>query len=529
MSLPSLRLEQVGGPSLVVSGTSAQDLTLVSKFLLGRGTDCQLVLPDAQVSRRHALIERRGEQYWLTDLDSRAGTFINDLRLDARMAAPLREHDRIRIGAWRFRVRALQDQRSLTGGGYRSNTLASGLTQIGTPMLAAQARLELLVEFVADCANKKDLPDLAAILCDYLLRASSPGRLSIWAEGWTQALLTHPENFRPQPLEDAFLASAQGGVVLAEAAPSLPAGDCAAVVAIRIDGEAIAFVQAEFAGGKVSDAALESIHALVRLAGFSAGNIERRSAERRIEQLSNDLQQAHEVQKAFLPPARGQINGVNYALHAHPGRVVAGDMVDIFAIDARRCAIILGDVSGAGFGAAVQMASAQAYLHAELLETADPAIAAQRCNAFLVRLGGGRFVTAWIAVLDCISGQMQIVDAGHGHACWVLAGQSHKVKLSGAIPLGIDAQALYQSEEFTLAADARLLLYSDGVAEHRGANGAEFSDQIEPILIQSKSCNEDLTLLLHALERHSGRMPDDDATLLSIHYPNRAAEATFKV
>ena len=518
MSVPSLRLEQVGGPSLVGSGAGAQDLTLVNTFLLGRGTDCQLVLPDAQVSRRHALIERRGEQYWLTDLDSRAGTFINDLRLDARMAAPLREHDRIRIGAWRFRVRTMQDHRSHTGG-YRANTLASGLTQIGTPMLAAQARLELLVEFVADCANKKDLADLAEILCDYLVRASSPQRVSIWAEGSSQAMLTHPENFRPQPLEDAFSASAQGGIVLAEAAPSLPKGDCAAVAAIRIDGEAIAFVQVEFTGGKVSDASLESIHALVRLAGFSAGNIERRSAERRIEQLSSDLQQAHEVQKAFLPPASGQINGIDYALHAHPGRVVAGDMVDIFAIDARRCAIILGDVSGAGFGAAVQMASAQAYLHAELLETGDPAVAAQRFNAFLVRFGGGRFVTAWIAVLDCVSGQMQIVDAGHGHARWVLAGRSQAMKLSGAIPLGIDAQAVYQSESFVLAASARLLLYSDGVAEHRGLNGAEFADQIAPILIGSSSCTEDLALLLHALESHSGRMPDDDATLLSIARP----------
>ena len=499
-----------------MSELGAQDLTLENTYLLGRGTDCQLVLPDAQISRRHALIERRGDQYWLTDLDSRAGTFINDLRLDARMAAPLREHDRIRIGAWRFRLRALQDQRSLTGSGYRAKTLASGLTQIGAPMLAAQARLELLVEFVAECANKTDFAGLAEILCDYLLRASSPQRLSIWADGSNQAMLTHPQNFRPHALEDAFATSCQGGIVLAETAPSLPAGDCAAVAAIRIDGEAIGFVQVEFATGKVGDAALESIHALVRLAGFSAGNIERRSAERRIEQLSNDLQQAHEVQRAFLPAANGQINRVQYALHAHPGRVVAGDMVDIFALDDRRCGIVLGDVSGAGFGAAVQMASAQAYLHAELLETGDPAVAAQRCNAFLVRFGGGRFVTAWIAVLDCLSGEMQIVDAGHGHARWVSAGRAQTMKLNGAIPLGIDVQARYQNEQFQLPIDARILLYSDGVAEHRSAGGLEFSTQIDPILQQSSSCSEDVARLLNALEKHSGRMPDDDATLLSI-------------
>ena len=68
-----LKLEQVGGPHL-----SAQSIPLIGGVLLGRGTDCQVLLPDAAISRRHALIEQRGEQYWLTDLDSRSGTFIND-------------------------------------------------------------------------------------------------------------------------------------------------------------------------------------------------------------------------------------------------------------------------------------------------------------------------------------------------------------------------------------------------------------------------------------------------------------------
>lgn len=46
------------------------------------------------------------------------------------------------------------------------------------------------------------------------------------------------------------------------------------------------------------------------------------------------------------------------------------------------------------------MASVQAYLHAELLETSDPALAARRCNQYVSRVGGGRFATAWIGVVD---------------------------------------------------------------------------------------------------------------------------------
>ena len=265
---------------------------------------------------------------------------------------------------------------------------------------------------------------------------------------------------------------------------------------------------------------MESLHALARLAGFSAGNIERRSVEKRIERLSADLAQAHQVQQAILPPTTGSLSGVNYALHVHPGRVVAGDLVDIFAINDDLCAFVLGDVSGAGFGAAVQMAAAQAYLHAELTETHDPAIAATRCNAFLARFGGGRFVTAWIGVLNAKTGEMRVVDAGHGHARILrnvnATSSASAPKLFGAIPLGIDSHAEYVSETLKLERGDRLVLYSDGIAEHRGTDGTDFSAHLDAILNSSADSAKDVSTVMAALEVHAGRLPDDDATILSL-------------
>ena len=493
-------------------------------MLLGRGTDCQILLPDSAISRRHALIEQRGDQYWLTDLDSRGGTFINDLRLDAKLSVPLGEHDRIRIGAWRFRVRANASvSRTNASGGVGMGTSA-GLTQIGAPVLAAQARLELLVEFVAASTDKTNMQALALTLLDFASRASLALRMSIWAVDESSPLCFRPDNFRAIALMDAFEACARGGVVVAElpsaSSFSKSVRQCAAVVAIRIDGEAIAFVQAEFAMAKPSDEALESLHALARLAGFSAGNIERRSVEKRIERLSADLAQAHQVQQAILPPSSGRVSGLNYALHVHPGRVVAGDLVDIFAINDNLCAFVLGDVSGAGFGAAVQMAAAQAYLHAELMETHDPAVAATRCNAFLARFGGGRFVTAWIGVLNAKTGELRVVDAGHGHARIVRNSattiSADAPTLIGAIPLGIDTHAEYVSETLTLERGARLVLYSDGIAEHRGLDGRDFSTHLDAILKASADCASDVSAIMTALSVHGGRLPDDDATILSV-------------
>lgn len=46
-------------------------------LLIGRGSDCNIVIPDRQVSRYHARVRMRGEHVELEDLGSKNGTFHN--------------------------------------------------------------------------------------------------------------------------------------------------------------------------------------------------------------------------------------------------------------------------------------------------------------------------------------------------------------------------------------------------------------------------------------------------------------------
>lgn len=64
-------------------------------FIIGRDEDCNIVLPDRQVSRRHAQIRRQDDRYILRDLDSKNGTFVNGR--EVREPYVLQDGDEIQI------------------------------------------------------------------------------------------------------------------------------------------------------------------------------------------------------------------------------------------------------------------------------------------------------------------------------------------------------------------------------------------------------------------------------------------------
>lgn len=65
------------------------------EFLIGRGGECNLVLPERQVSRHHVRITRDQERYVLHDLGSKNGTHINGQQLHGSI--PLQDGDQIQI------------------------------------------------------------------------------------------------------------------------------------------------------------------------------------------------------------------------------------------------------------------------------------------------------------------------------------------------------------------------------------------------------------------------------------------------
>jgi adenylate cyclase len=91
---------------------------------IGRGAGNPLVLADDRVSRRHALIHAQGEgEFWLVDLGSRNGTYLNDRRV--QQPVRLRDGDRLRVGGSVFMFRQPNfASRGFTTAGSTNQTLA---------------------------------------------------------------------------------------------------------------------------------------------------------------------------------------------------------------------------------------------------------------------------------------------------------------------------------------------------------------------------------------------------------------------
>jgi uncharacterized RDD family membrane protein YckC len=91
---------------LIVNPTSSnrREISLSRSTLLaiGRDPSNDLVLPDAMVSRRHAVVEWRGSQFFLRDCNSSNGSVVNGDRVSERL---LRDGDLVAIGTARLLFR----------------------------------------------------------------------------------------------------------------------------------------------------------------------------------------------------------------------------------------------------------------------------------------------------------------------------------------------------------------------------------------------------------------------------------------
>jgi len=88
-----------GGSRLRVvepADTRGQTYDLGDELTLGRAAGCQVTIEDTFVSQLHARLFRRDSQYFVEDLGSTNGTYLNRKKVAAPVA--IRKGDRLQVG-----------------------------------------------------------------------------------------------------------------------------------------------------------------------------------------------------------------------------------------------------------------------------------------------------------------------------------------------------------------------------------------------------------------------------------------------
>jgi len=77
---------------------------LSERITIGRGPENQISLDDSLVSRQHAIIQKIQEAFFISDRDSRNGTWVNDAPVPPGKYIRLSRNDRIVVGRTELRV-----------------------------------------------------------------------------------------------------------------------------------------------------------------------------------------------------------------------------------------------------------------------------------------------------------------------------------------------------------------------------------------------------------------------------------------
>ena len=206
-------------------------------------------------------------------------------------------------------------------------------------------------------------------------------------------------------------------------------------------------------------------------------DLARVSAEK--ARVDGELHAATQIQASMLPhifPPYPEIANIDLFAIMEPAKEVGGDFYDFFLVDNRHLCVCIGDVSGKGVPAALFMVIGMTILKNLTQQGLSLSQVFTQANNMLCS-DNGMFITAFMAILDIESGELEYVSAGHNPPLIAHQGADFSF-LNTPIHLflgGMENQE-YRSSRIKLAAGDVLFVYTDGLTEAMNAEGAFYTN-----------------------------------------------------
>ena len=257
------------------------------------------------------------------------------------------------------------------------------------------------------------------------------------------------------------------------------------------------------------------------------------------ERIDTDLKRAAEIQKSLCPAQplyiTDSVGGTAYALSGImlPAYEVGGDFFDYFTLPNGNLVVVIADACGKGAPAAIYatrvhdlLRLVSRYQSVETLDDAERSLT-EMLDAVNSALSENNeacwFVTAWVGVLSVKNHHMYWCSAGHCEA--LLQDNSGKVTpltSESGLPLGLDERISIPVSSVLLEPGSRIHLYTDGITEHRQADGQFLNlEGYARILEEAFHTDSDpASQTQRAAEKVMGLnptlSPEDDVTMLTL-------------
>ena len=478
--------------SLVVMGPPAAGtrfpLTSQKVVMIGRSGFCDIVLNKRSVSREHARIFERNGQYFITDLGSNNGTFVNGQAIHEPIT--LQDGDRINLFDVPL-VFYLYDEivaPSLAPiAPTHSPVPIPVATPVGNSSIWLQSRLNSLVDIAHSLGSSLKVDEILPNILDILflmfpqavngeiLLVDSDQRLAPRANKHGRdddsAILTVvPYNREPA---QKVLKSFRGLVVDwgDDAGDSVLESDFTSTMYVPMIGSTrtphgVIVLETEDSTSRFTEEDLNLVTGVATIAAQAIGYAHAHELVIGNEITHHHLDTARQIQLRMLPKECPQVPGYSFAHYYSAAQTIGGDAYLYHTLPDQRIVFGVADASGKGLPACLKIVEFNTELRHCISTAPSLKSAMEYLNRFVCQSNEG-FITFCLAILDPKRHTLSIVNAGHPLP--LLRQASGVVTAQGAgrvsFPLGLVPDETYHPLTIPFEVGDELVIFSDGLTE----------------------------------------------------------------
>lgn len=542
--------------------------------VIGRHPDCDIQLQSNTISRRHAKITGDGTQFFVEDLGSGNGTFVNGQKIDAQTA--IGNQDRVKFGPLLLRFECEgaapapaprmpaatpaappgfddfgstvtfsvdedegEDEATImgnvgSGGGF-------GMLEV-EPAEKLKAVIEITRALTGETNMDAMLPKILTTLFEVFPQAD---RSCILLKDPDKGGEMIPRAFKHRREdEDATVKLSRtilkkvltdkSGILSADAAndDQFDAAESISNLAIRSmmcvpmldkEGEPIGVINID-TQNPLSQFRPEDLEILMTVAGQASLTYDNaRLMKTWLEKQKQDGEMAiaMNVQRALLPESFPIQEGYTFYASYDTAQAVGGDYYDAFRLTDDLICLSFGDVAGKGVPGALIMSRIASCVQNVMPFVHDPEDAIVKINDHMcANMVEGRFVTYLLIVLDVKNHKMRMVNAGHMSPFIRKPDgtvEEFDEELTG-LPVGVMEGYPYDVTERDINPGEMFVLFTDGVDEAMNPEGELYTlERMRDFVLNGPDNAEDMgKALLADVRRHAnGRPQNDDITIMT--------------